>query len=250
MIKSKIFKIKDYTHMLILILQHLYQKNNIPTIKLLSLVDIIMLSFIINILFLEHTSVINTIFISTIYAIIVILFLYFMLIVKSNLYISKIIYEFKYAKSLFNFMKKCYNNIFVHYAFFLTSHNIKRQKHHKEYDLVLINIIFFTIFKLYFAAMHKKNKTSEPYLIDIHEMTALYNEKHFDNFYTNIFFNKASYNELIIQILDEVVSELYRNKWFIDYYTEETVFALIQYLLTNWYKNLVNTLTEENNLVY
>lgn len=236
----------DYTSIVLLLLSHVQQKWKIYPKKLLSIVSMIILGILLQVLvsFLFGPSIdpisIEVTSISMIICGIMIL------VINSDLPISRIMYECKYFKRMLTFMIECYQNLLQEYKSFLKIHNLDDKRNSKSSkDLTVISIIFFQIFKIYFNHMNENQKSSEPYLINTQEMENLYHSKDFNNFYSSLFFNTkgknstTSYEQILVHILEEVMTELYQKSWFVDYYDEYTVFQLIKHILTHWYGNVV-----------
>lgn len=245
MLACMLIKIKNYGRILLLLLFHVKQKWKICPKKILSIFLImiagILLPFIASNLYglsIDYFTIISTSISMGICGLII-------LVISSNIPISRVLYELRYFKRMLNFMLECYQNLIHEYKTFLKTHTIYNRSNKKSKDLTVISIIFFKIFTLYFDTMNKKNKNSEPYLIDTQEMENLYCSKNFNNFYSTLFFDPScnisntSYDAILLQILEEVMTTLYQKSWFIEYYDEYTVFQLIKYMLTHWYGNIV-----------
>lgn len=245
--KCLLIKIHDYLSIIFLLGYHLRKKWRLETSGIISILFMmflgLLLSTITSIMYnyeLEVVGVLITYVFMTVGALSV------LITAKSNLTFSRLLYESKYFVRLFNFMRKCYQNLIKQYKIFLELNaEFKRTRINISYDLTVIRTIFLKIFKMYFDSMYAKQKNSEPYLIDTQEMKNLYTSKEFNDFYSTLFFNPSCtgvntpYEQVLIHILDEVMTTLYKKSWFVDYYDEKTVFQLVKYILSNWYESIV-----------
>lgn len=240
-------KLCDYIAIVGLLLSHIKKSRRIELSGFISGIFIVVLGFllpnIVALLYGESLDITNG---SITYISMTIFGLIILMTANSKLTFSRFIYEIKYNFRLLRFMIECYNKLLQRYRDFLKIHpEIKRSKKEKYHDLTIVSTIFFKIFRMYFEAMEIKNKSSEPYLIDTQEMKNLYTSKDFNDFYSSLFFNnickdtKNSFEKVLIYILDEVLTTLYKKSWFVEYYDERTVFQLVKYILTHWYDSIV-----------
>ena len=237
---------KDYIMMTGLVLFHLKNKWNITNFKLFVLFDIFLLSMIIPVLINSLTDISLCFLLSTsfLYAVILNCMVIVLYIRKSNASFSRIVYEIDYARRLLWFVMLCYHNSVREHRKFLVVHNLLNQGGTTyNYDVIVMSKVFRTIFSLYFRNMEKKEKSSEPYLIDTNEIKDLYTDQNFNELYTKIFFkdtkNNKPYEYLLIYILDHVLEDLYKKKWFVSYYDEFLLFTFINYILREWYDQII-----------
>lgn len=249
MLRCLLVRILDYLNIVGLLLSHIKKKWRLELSGFISGVFVIILGFllpnVISLLYgesLDFTNASITYISMTIFGLIIMI----TMSSKSKMTFSRLLYEIRYNFRLLRFMVECYHNIIDKYRDFLRMHaEIKRTSKEKYHDLTIVGTIFFKIFKMYFETMDSKNKNSEPYLIDTQEMKNLYTSKDFNDFYSNLFFadickdTKNSFEKVLIYILDEVLTALYKKSWFVEYYDERTVFQLVKYILTNWYDHIV-----------
>jgi hypothetical protein len=114
-------------------------------------------------------------------------------------------------------------------------------------DLTVVGMIYFRIFSLYFHNMDVKMKSAEPHLIDVDEMRSIFSLKNLtdEDLYTEVFFkpimtdDKTPYQRVLIDIFDTVLTELYQKTWFVDYYSDMYLFAMVKHVLDNWYGKMV-----------
>lgn len=245
--KYLLIKVKDYFSIFYLLLYHLRLKWRLEIDGVVSVFFMmalgLLLSTITSIMYgypLDFFSVLVTYISLTVGGIAVLINF------RSNLTFSRLIYEYKYFVRVLRFMIKCYENLLEQYKEFLALHADFKERYHKlSYDLTVVSTIFFQIFKLYFETMDKKQKNSESYLIDTQEMKNLYTSKEFNDFYSTLFFeptcqdDNTPYEQVLIHILDEVMTTLYKKPGSVDYYDEYTVFQLVKYILSHWYGNVI-----------
>ena len=248
MIRYYMIKLQDYLAMGILILKHLHHRWKVESSAIISIIGVLLLSlfFPFMITIIENYSLDGLYEVSMTYGIIMIIGISCIVLSKSNLTFSKFIYENKYCFRLYRFMLESYNGIIREYEKFLLIYKIKeRDYNHRSYDLIVISTIFLKIFEMYFDNMKHKCQSSEPYLIDIQEMKNLYHTKEFNDFYASLFFKTKNssfntpYEQVLLRILDEVMSTLYKKPWFVDYYDEYTIFKMVKYILSNWYNKII-----------
>lgn len=249
MIRYYLIKLQDYFSIILLILKYLRQKWRVETSAVIATIFIMFLSLLFPfiIAFIENHSLEDLYKISITYSLFMIIGLVIIMAFKSNLTLSRLIYENKYCFRLCRFMFECYTNISNRYDEFLRTHQMSQRKFiYRSYDLTIVSTIFFKIFEMYFETMIKKHKSSEPYLIDTQEIKELYTSQKFNDFYSVVFFeanqsNKSTpYEQVLLHILDEVMNTLYKKSWFVDYYDEQTVFQMVKYILSNWYNDIVH----------
>jgi hypothetical protein len=171
----------------------------------------------------------------------------YLIYTHSNVSLSRISYEISYTKRLWHFMRNCYSNIVKEYKLFIEeNHNGEYRSSNQYYDLTVVSAIFFNIFEMYFKVMDDKSKNSEPYLIDAEEMTALYSDKNFEEFYSKLFFKPTLYEEytpydtVLVDILDKVLKELYSKSYFVSYYNDRYIVDLVKRILSSWYNSVVD----------
>ena len=241
-----LLRIQDYFSIMVLFLGHLRKKWRIECAGIISvflmMVLGVLLPAITSALFGFHGDFVEVAFTYSSFATILIAIL---VIVNADLTTSRIIYEARYSYRLWRFMFSCYHNIVREYLKFAKANGIPRESIIMEHDRTIVSTIFLRIFTMYFYNMDVKMKNPEPYLIDIKEMSDLYNAKSFNDIYSKIFFQpelkngNAPYAQVVIDILDDVLTKLYSKPWFVDYYNEKIVFNMVQHILTNWYGNIV-----------
>lgn len=239
-------KCKDYIMITGLVLLHLKQKWNITNFKMFVLFDIFLLSIIIPVALNSITDISIYFLLSTsvLYAVILNCMIIVLYIIKSNTSFSRVVYEIDYARRLLWFVMLCYHNSVREHKKFLVVNNLLNQGGTTyNYDVIVMSKVFRTIFSLYFRNMEEKEKSSNPYLIDTEEIKNLYADKDFNELYTKIFFkntkNNKPYEYLLIYILDHVLDDLYKKKWFVAYYDEFMLFTFINYLLREWYDQII-----------
>ena len=239
-------KCKDYIMSTGLVFLHLKHKWNITNFKLFVLLDIFLLSIIIAMILNSTTDISLWFLLSTsvLYAFILNCMIIVLYIIKSNIPLSRIIHEIDYARRLFWFVLLCYHNSVKEHKKFLIVNNLLNQCGTTyNYDVIVMSKVFRTIFSLYFKNMEEKEKSSEPHLIDITNIKNLYTDQDFNELYTKIFFkntkNNKPYEYLLIYILDHVLEDLYKKKWFISYYDEFLLFTFINYILKEWYDQII-----------
>lgn len=244
--RCALLRFRYYISIVLLLLSHVQQKWKIYPKKLFSIISMIILGIFLQLIasFLFRSSV--DMFNIGVTSISIVICGIAILMINSETPISRILYELKYFKRMYTFMIECYQNLLQEYRIFLKIHKLDGIRSNKSSkDLTVISIIFFKIFQMYFAAMDVKHKNSEPYLIDTQEMENLYRSGDFNNFYSTLFFDaecknsNTSYEQILIHILEEVMTALYQKSWFVDYYDEYTIFQLIKHILTHWYGNVV-----------
>jgi hypothetical protein len=168
-----------------------------------------------------------------------------MIFANADITVSRMIYEARYSIRLLKFIVFCYHNIQHEYKRFVLTNFVDRDDSFTEYDHTIVSTIFFKIFSMYFHTMDEKMKNPEPYLIDMQEMKDLYKSKSFNDFYSSLFFNPTMtdrdtpYEQVLVDILDGVLTKLYSKPWFVDYYNDEIVFGMVKYILSHWYGNIV-----------
>lgn len=244
--KCIFIRIRDYTSIVLLVLTHVKQKWKICPRKVLYILGIMILGIVLPFITSELLNDDIDNFTSIVTSVSMGLCGIGILVINSETPISRVIYELRYFKRMLTFMLECYQNLIQEYKIFLKIHKLYDQRSSKaSKDLTVLGIIFFKIFQMYFDAMDAKQKSSEPFLIDTQEMENLYHSKNFNNFYSTLFFDaecrnyNTSYEQILIHILEEVMTALYQKSWFIEYYDEYTVFQLIKHILTHWYGNIV-----------
>ena len=239
-------KCKDYIMITGLVLFHLKRKWNITNCKLFVLFDIFLLSMIIPVLINSLTDISIYFLVSTsfLYAAILNCMIIALYIRRANIPFSRVLYEIDYARRLLWFVILCYHNSVKEHKKFLIVNNLLNQGGTTyNYDVIVMSKVFRTIFYLYFRNMEEKEKSSEPYLIDTKEIKDLYTDQNFNELYTKIFFkntkNNKPYEYLLIYILDHVLEDLYKKKWFVSYYDEFLLFTFINYILREWYDQII-----------
>ena len=172
--------------------------------------------------------------------------LIFLIFRNTNITLSRVTYEISYAKRLFKFIRHCYANTTSEYRTFILLNNNGKYRSNNEYcDMTVVSTIFFNIFKMYFKVMDDKMKNSEPYLIDTEEMTALYSDKNFEEFYSKLFFKPTlyesytPYDTVLVYILDKVLRTLYTKSYFVSYYNDRYIVDLVKHILRGWYDYVV-----------
>lgn len=180
------------------------------------------------------------------YTSIAVLVIMLMILADSEMTVSRMVYEIRYSARLLKFMVSCYRSIQLEYNQFVTLRFGKRDQTFMEYDHTVISTIFFKIFSMYFYTMNEKMKNPEPYLIDMQEMHDLYASRSFNDFYSALFFKPSTtvgntpYKQVLVDILDGVLTELYSKPWFVDYYNDKIILEMIKHILENWYGNIVS----------
>lgn len=239
-------KCKDYIMITGLVLFHLKHKWNITNFKLFVLLDIFLLSVIIPVLINSLTDISLYFLVSTsfLYAVILNCMIIVLSIIRANIPFSRVLYELDYARRLLWFVILCYHNsVREHKKFLIINNLLNKGGTTYNYDVIVMSKVFRTIFSLYFRNMEEKEKSSEPYLIDTQEIKGLYTDKDFNELYTKIFFkntkNSKPYEYLLIYILDHVLEDLYKKKWFVSYYDEFLLFTFINYILREWYDQII-----------
>lgn len=221
-------------------------KWNITNSKIFVSFDICLISIILPIILTGITdiSLFYLLTTSLLYALVLNCALVILFILKSKKSLSRILYELRMSGKLYYFMLSCYHDSAYEHKKFLIDHNLlNKGETTYNYDVIVMSQVFRTIFSLYFKNMEEKEKSSEPYLIDSIEMQNLYNNQHFEEFYTKIFFgptkNNKQYVYLLIYILDHVLEDLYKKSWFVSYYDEYILFNFINFLLKEWYEQII-----------
>lgn len=180
------------------------------------------------------------------YTSIAVLVIMLMILADSKMTVSRMLYEIRYFARLLKFMVSCYRNIQLEYNRFVTLRFGKRDQTFMEYDHIVISTIFFKIFSMYFCTMDEKMKNPEPYLIDIQEMHDLYTSRSFNDFYSTLFFRPSTivdntpYEQVLVDLLDDILTKLYSKPWFVDYYNDKIILEMIKHILANWYRNIVS----------
>lgn len=247
MIKYFYEKVKLSISIVFLWIIHLKHKWKIDDVKLFVAMDIFLLSMIIPLLLsaILGSYDISTFKISLLYGMAVNCTIILLYLIKENISFSRIIYEIKYSMKIIKFLLVTYSKFVNEHTKFLAKNNIARKTYEqKARSNTVLNLVFVTIFRLYFKNMDIKHKNSEPYLIDMREMSELYHSREFNEFYTKIFFKTSDklykpYEYILIYLLDNVLSELYQKPWFIEYYDEFVLFKFIEHLLSYWYENII-----------
>lgn len=247
MIRSWIVLAHDYASIVLLLIGHLKKKWNLECISVISTLFMIalgaLLPAITSSLFGFSGDYAEMVFT---YTTIAVLCIGCLIVIKSGMTVSRMIYESKYSYRLLRFMLSCFNNIQYEYKRYSLSKEEKRDSAAIAYDRTVVSTIFFKIFAMYFNNMDEKMKNPEPYLIDIEEMSDLYKNKSFNDIYSTLFFQpvmtvkSSPYEQVLVDILDGVLTKLYNKPWFVDYYNDEIVFGMVKHILANWYGNIVS----------
>lgn len=246
MISRWIYRTHDYHLILKLLVGYLKKKWRLEFAGVVSVLLMMLLGVLLPAIASELCGLYDNFFrIAFIYTSIAIVFITVMIIADSKLTMAWIVYEAKYSGRLLQFMLSCYHNMQSEYDNFIKENFESRDQLLINYDHTVIRTIFFKIFSMYFYTMNKKMKNPEPYLIDMQEMHDLYTSRSFNDFYSKLFFSptpivgNTPYEQVIVDILDGVLTKLYSKPWFVDYYNDEFILGMIKYILANWYKNIV-----------
>ena len=256
MLKCWFLRAWDHIAILNMLLRHLRQKWRLEvagvTSVLLMMVLGVLLPAIASMLYGLHGNFADIAFI---YASIASLGIAILIYKNSNLTLSRIFYEIRYSIRLFVFMLSCYKNIVREYRLYALSNHTSSTNF---MDMTVVSAIFFRIFGLYFYNMDKKMKNSEPHLIDVEEMKAMFSFKTFNysDFYSEVFFKpvmkdrETPYEQVVVDIFDTVLTNLYQKTWFTEYYSSDHLFSMIRHVLDSWYGKMVYHETIQNGSYY
>ena len=246
MIKSWILRAHDYGSILLMLGGHLKKKWRLEFAGAVS----VFLMMVLGVLLPAITSKLfglydNFLEMAFIYTSIAIIAIAIMILSESKMSFSRMVYEVRYSIRLLKFMVFCDRNIQLEYSKFISSTFGDRDRTYMEYDHTVVSTIFFKIFSMYFCTIDEKMKNPEPFLIDMQEMHDLYNSRSFNDFYSALFFRPSMtvkdtpYEQVLVDILDGVLTKLYSKPWFVDYYNDDIIFGMVKHILENWYRNIV-----------
>jgi len=246
MIRSWVLRAHDYISMLLMLGGHLKKKWRLEFAGVVS----VLLMMVLGVLLPAITSKLSGLYdnfleIAFTYTSIAVMVIVIMILADSKMTFSRMVYEGRYSIRMLKFMLSCYQNIKLEYNKFIVSTFGTRDRTYMEYDHTIISTIFFKIFSMYFCTMDEKMKNPEPYLIDMQEMHDLYNSRSFNDFYSTLFFRPSMtvkdtpYEQVLVDILDGVLTKLYSKPWFVDYYNDKIVFGMVKHILAHWYGNIV-----------
>lgn len=246
MIKNWIFRVHDYGLILLMLGEHLKKKWRLEVAGIVS----VFLMVILGGLLPAITSTLfglydNFLEIAFIYISITVLATIIRILTASKMTFSRMVYEVRYSIRMLKFMLSCYHNIQLEYSKFISSTLGDRDRTYMEYDHTVVSTIFFKILSMYFYTMAEKMKNPEPYVIDMQEMHDLYYSRSFNDFYSTLFFRPSltvkgtPYEQVLADILDGVLTQLYSKPWFVDYYNDEIIYGIVKRILENWYENII-----------
>ena len=149
--------------------------------------------------------------------------------------------EVSYGAKTFEFILGSYNSIIGKCSLFIPRYKYFFEPIRKieELDLIVANIILLKIYKLYFKNVDKYGPSTVRY-IPATVVDNLIHNKEFKEFYSVLFFNpklkgkKTHYEALTVSILDAVMTELYTKEWFAEYYDPNKIDIIINNILEQW----------------
>lgn len=156
---------------------------------------------------------------------------------------KKIKDEAKYIINTYNFIDGSYNYVMKMYNSHKPEyHYLFKPKYDiGELDNIVASLILINIYKFYYTNIDSYNYEENPIrYISSKFLCQLFRNKEFKEFYSILFFNpkhkdkQSYYDALVISVLDAVLHELYKKPWFIEYYEENKLNAMIEFIINQW----------------
>lgn len=147
-----------------------------------------------------------------------------------------IINTYNFIDGSYNYVMKVYNNHKPKYNYlFKPKYNIG------ELDDIVASLILINIYKFYYTNIDSYNYEENPIrCISSESLRQLFKNKEFKEFYSILFFNpkrkdkQSYYDALVVSVLDAVIHELYKKPWFTEYYEENKLNKIIEFIINQW----------------
>lgn len=156
---------------------------------------------------------------------------------------DKIKKEARYIIRTYNFIDGSYNYVMKVYNDHKPKYNylFKPKYNIGELDDIVASLILINIYKFYYTNIDSYNYEENPIrCISSESLRQLFKNKEFKEFYSILFFNpkrkdkQSYYDALVVSVLDAVIHELYKKPWFTEYYEENKLNKIIEFIINQW----------------
>ena len=186
---------------------------------------------------------------SCIYLLVTSSILFFISNIHNRNMIKDIKHEVNYSVRVYNFIYSIYDSIINHYTVLRSSYNfvIAPTNDIRKKDDIVVNIVLIKLFTLYF---HNVDNNSEYGKVKSETLQMLFRDMKFEEFYNSTMFdikNIDSHNMVKIILIDAVIQELLKKKWFEEYYESKNIERLVDFILKQWYATFLKYYYKQKN---
>lgn len=161
--------------------------------------------------------------------------------------LNKLEENVKYGYNLGVLMSRSYEDLLDVYYLYKKKRQEKIKKEIYGYDMVVINIIYMEIFKLYFNNINKSLDNNQFLYVNTKILSNLESDSKMNDFYGNVFFNSMennkdieNFNKIKLHIIDTVLNRLNNKSWFNKYYSNSDIFGFITTTIHIWWNSVIN----------
>lgn len=147
-----------------------------------------------------------------------------------------IMFTYNFIDRSYRYVMKMYENQKPKYSYFL-----QPKYNHSQLDDIVANLALINIYKFYYTNIDSYDYKENPIrCISNDYLCKLFKNKEFKEFYSILFFNpkcknkQSYYNALVASVLDSVIHELYKKPWFFEYYEENKMNKIIEFIINQW----------------